>query len=221
MVDAISTILSASNLTASLGSCRVVSAPHGDVIRVTPDRLLGTTSLEVEVAVDPVEHLARTSSSAVQLGRAGGAGAALTHLATRLAALKAEIIVHQKCIVAVARGPLRVVATQVLLTALGLATLEQAHITQALPPDNPVVVKLAQMAFKSPEELQRLADELITRRNNEGPHWTSLKALEDEVESLQDLLTAPGIKQRCEWEAWVVENYDRIKQAFPAQFGQA
>ncbi|KXZ41389.1 hypothetical protein GPECTOR_498g457 [Gonium pectorale] len=204
MADAINEVFAASNLTPSAGSYRVVSAAFGDVIRVTPDRLLGTAALDVEVTFDTVKHLT----------------AEVARLDKEAKSSQKEAKSYQKGLVALARGPLRIVSAQVLDMALGHTTLEQTHCTrvQSLSPDNPAIVKLAEMACKKPEELQVQLDKLITLRNNDGGHFTTLTALEDELEVVQDLLEMPEIKQRFKWEAWVVENYGAIKLAFPSQF---
>ena len=60
------------------------------------------------------------------------------------------------------------------------------------------------------------ADQIITRRNNRHAHFTTVAALQTEVEACQHAVTlCPTLRQQLQWECWVLENFTHFKTAFP------
>ena len=107
-------------------------------------------------------------------------------------------------------------AAQVLNHAAGQAFRStRCRKFAALGPANASIVQLSKATSTPADSLVRNLDFVIVRRNNNHTHFTSTAALEAEVVLCLDLLAAnPALRQQCQWESWVLENFNHIKTAF-------
>lgn len=110
------------------------------------------------------------------------------------------------------------VATQVLNHALG----ERFRTTQCskyttLGEQDTRIQQLSSLTRTPAQSIISNADRIIERRNNMRTHFTSPALLEEEVLLCVQLIEAvgPALRTQCQWECWVLENFEHFKSAFP------
>ncbi|GFR49896.1 hypothetical protein Agub_g12001 [Astrephomene gubernaculifera] len=180
----------------------IVKNGAGDVLNVTPQRVVGGQDLIVEVCTLVLSVFQQqVKESDRKLDRKlDGVTLILENLA--------EV-------------PLRDCSAQIMTTALGLI---QPHSTEHdvignLNPGDPVLKGMAGLAGEAVNVFQTKADAVIECCNNGGGHQCTLKLLEEEARRCKLYLDKlPSLRDKCKWEAWTLDNYENIKKLCPERF---
>lgn len=183
----------------SLASASNVSPPwlfkvlneDGDQLNLTPQRMVGTQPLTVEVEASPVHSLE---------AKVEHQGSDLAELEQGVTELRKELLQLTDWMMASAEIHLMTCSAQILKTALGAPFIHTcSRQVQAITTD-PVVVRLAGLAVVTPTKFALQADQLIDRRNNTATHQSSCTQLEANVAACQALMT-PALRQKHKWES--------------------
>lgn len=77
------------------------------------------------------------------------------------------------------------------------------------------MLALSEATGEEPNVIIRNVDDLMNKRNNVLPHYTSLKCMEEEVaECVRLFCGSAEIRRYHFWPVWVLENYSAIKEAY-------
>lgn len=208
-------------LAAAVSTSMTIAAKELGVKKLVPERVVYTDSNQpVEGWPQEQQRLLGSQPITVDCSQPKSIAEQLHDMAQQLKSLQSSIELRDKRDVLRDERIVREVAAKILRVVCGVDDFQgsksRRFATLAWGPGKQSVVQLAGNMQVEVAKLVEQAGAVLDRRNAPA-HPGSLSELDDEVETIAQLIT-PAHQRRYPWECRFITHYDQVKKAFPGKF---